>query len=122
MIGRFYRQAGYGGRVCQIFSDSRRWDISNYPRNWFDTALIDGAHTPDIVISDTFKALALLKGGGFLLWHGYCPVPEVYQVIPSCTGVVAAIDAIRDELEHELENLWWIEDTWLLLGVVRDRP
>jgi predicted O-methyltransferase YrrM len=119
MIGRMYREVGYGGRVCQIFADSREWDISNYPPGWFDTALIDGAHNEEVVINDTYKALALVRDGGLILWHDYCPVARVLDAAESCRGVVAAIDAIGHDLQGLFDRMWWIEDTWLLLGIVR---
>jgi predicted O-methyltransferase YrrM len=121
MIGRIYREAGCGGRVCQIFADSREWDISNYPPSWFDSALIDGAHDQEVVINDTYKALALVRDGGLILWHDYCPVPRVLEIAISCRGVVAAIDAIGPDLQASFDRMWWIEDTWLMLGIVGRR-
>jgi predicted O-methyltransferase YrrM len=117
MIGRIYREAGCGGRVCQIFADSRDWDIGNYPPGWFDTVLIDGSHDSEVVINDTYKALALVRDGGLILWHDYCPIPRVLDIATSCRGVVSAIDAIRHDLQDAFDRLWWIEDTWLLLGI-----
>ncbi len=42
LIGYRYRDAGFGPRVCQIYSDSRDWDTSVYPRDFFDSVMIDG--------------------------------------------------------------------------------
>jgi len=43
-IGHIYREKGLGPRVCQIYCDSREWDTSNYPPDFFDSVLIDGGH------------------------------------------------------------------------------
>jgi len=63
-IGRLYLERELGHRVCQIYCDSRQWDTSAYPPEFFDTVLIDGGHQREIVISDTRKALPLLRSGG----------------------------------------------------------
>ena len=52
LIGRRYREAGFGHRVCQIYCDSRTWDTRAYPRDFFDSVLIDGGHSADVVLSD----------------------------------------------------------------------
>lgn len=113
-IGRFYLEKGLGGRVCQIYSDSRDWDISNYPVAFFDTCLIDGGHTEDIVINDTMKALSLVCSGGLILWHDYCP--DVLGKCESVTGVVSAIDKLKEKLEAEMEFFYWIYPSWILIG------
>lgn len=64
-IGHRYRDAGLGHRVCQIYCDSRDWDTSTYPPGFFDSALIDGGHSPDLVASDTDKALSVVRAGSF---------------------------------------------------------
>ena len=37
-IGHIYRSKNLGHRVCQVYCDSREWDISNYPADFFLTA------------------------------------------------------------------------------------
>ena len=39
-IGKYYLEAGLGHRVCQLYCDSKQWDIRNYPSDFFDTVLI----------------------------------------------------------------------------------
>lgn len=118
-IGRLYRHAGLGHRVCQIYCDSRQWDTSAYPRGFFDSALIDGGHDEATVMSDTMRALPLVRPGGLLLWHDFCPANEVMQRCSSTRGVYAAIRALRGELLECCADLFWIEPSWLLLGVKR---
>lgn len=116
-IGRFYREKGLGHRVCQIYCDSRTWDTSAYPPDFFDSALVDGGHAPDVVISDTRKALSVLRPGGMILWHDFCPVPHIRDQFDSVRGVTAAIDHILPELRSQLSQLCWIDPSWILLGI-----
>ena len=120
-IGRHYLERGLGHRVCQIYADSRQWDTSNYPPGFFDTVLIDGGHTTEIVTSDTLKALSLIRSGGLILWHDYCPDPAALNA-PAGAGpgqVLAAIEGLRDQMACELSDLFWIQPSWILLGVKR---
>jgi len=90
-IGRFYLEKELGKRVCQIYCDSRDWDTSNYPAGFFDSVLIDGGHTEDVVISDTRKALKLVRSGGLVMWHDFCPKKEVYSGCESTRGSYDAV-------------------------------
>jgi len=119
-IGRFYLEANFGHRVCQIYADSREWDISNYPAGFFDTCLIDGGHQPDIVASDTRKALALVRSGGLVMWHDFCPVAEVMATCPVPRGVVGAIQHDWEWLRRETSDLFWINPSHILIGVRGD--
>lgn len=116
-IGRLYREKGLGHRVCQIYTDSRRWDTSAYPPGFYDSVLIDGGHQTEVVISDTMKAMPLLRAGGMMLWHDYCPLPEVVARFPSVQGVTAAIAALGPELHRQFNSLVWINPSFILLGV-----
>lgn len=116
-IGRFYREKGLGHRVCQIYCDSRSWDTSAYPSDFFDSALVDGGHEPNIVISDTQKALSVLRPGGMILWHDFCPVPHIRAQSDSVRGVTTAIERILPELHGQLARLYWINPSWILLGI-----
>lgn len=117
-IGRFYRERGFGSRVCQIYCDSRQWDTSNYPNGFFDSALIDGGHQPDVVVSDTHKALALLRRGGLCLWHDFCPDQEVLFRNPAATGVVESVLRNWGDLNKRMADLFWIHPSHILLGIV----
>jgi len=118
-IGRYYLDAGLGYRVCQIYCDSYQWDIQNYPPGFFDTALIDGGHSEEIVINDTNKACRLVHSGGLIMWHDFCPVGEVQNNCSSTRGVVTAIKANWDWLCEQMEDIFWIKPSWILLGVKR---
>lgn len=117
MIGRYYLNADLGRRVCQIYADSRRWDISNYPDGFFDTVLIDGGHQEDVVLNDTRKALRLLRPGGLLLWHDFCQDAGIVKERASVRGVVRAVENNRQEIEAGTADLFWIDPSLLLVGV-----
>ncbi len=117
-IGRFYLEKNYGHRVCQIYCKSQDWDISNYPDDFFDTVLIDGGHQKDIVINDTLKSLKLLRSGGLMMWHDYCP--PVYNDFECVKGVTDAVDSMKSLLQSQFKQLFWINPSWILLGIKND--
>jgi hypothetical protein len=116
-IGRFYRERGLGRRVCQIYCDSREWDTNAYTPDFFDSVLVDGGHQADVVISDTSKALSVLRSGGMVLWHDFCPEPLIRERFDSVRGVVSGIEAILPELNRHMQLLTWINPSWILLGI-----
>lgn len=116
-IGHLYRGAGFGHRVCQVLCDSRDWDASAYPAGFFDTALVDGGHTPHVVASDTRKALSLVRPGGLILWHDFCPDPALLSTFPSVAGVVASIVENWGDLRASVQDVFWIRPSFLLAAV-----
>ncbi|MDP8207391.1 MAG: class I SAM-dependent methyltransferase [Candidatus Electryonea clarkiae] len=114
-IGRHYLKKDLGNRVCQIYTDSMKWDIANYPADFFDTVFIDGGHWKDVVINDTRKALNVTRSGGLILWHDFCP--EMYGQWEACTGVLDAISSIWDELRVEMKKIFWIQPSFILAGI-----
>ncbi len=119
-IGRLYREKGLENRVCQIYCDSRDWKISDFPQDFFDSVLIDGGHQPDVVINDTRKALQVLRPGGLIIWHDFCPLQNIRSQIESVKGVTAGIEQIVSELQMHLEKICWINPSWILIG--RKKP
>jgi hypothetical protein len=118
-IGHRYRQAGFGHRVCQIYCDSREWDTSTYPPAFFDSVLVDGGHSEDVVVSDTRKAVALLRSGGLIMWHDFCPDPEIFEVFPSVLGVIQALTKNWQEFAPALNDVFWVRPSFILIGVRR---
>jgi hypothetical protein len=117
LIGRKYLNAGVGNRVCQIYSDTRTWDTRNYPRGFFDSAFIDGGHSYEIVANDTGLAIELVRPGGLVMWHDFCPLPEVTTACGSTRDVVGFISANRANLARSFEKLFWVQPSWLLFGI-----
>lgn len=118
-IGRHYLERRLGHRVCQIYCDSRQWDISAYPEGFFDSVLIDGGHSEEIVINDTRKALTLLRSGGLIMWHDFCPDPTVQAQCSSTRGVMSAVANSWDWLRRETKEIFWVNPSWILLGFKR---
>ena len=116
-IGHIYREKGLGPRVCQIYCDSREWDTSNYPPDFFDSVLIDGGHQPEVVVSDTRKALQVLRPGGLIVWHDFCPLPEIRSQAESIKGVTKGIEILLPELRAQLKKIRWINPSLILMGV-----
>lgn len=116
-IGRLYREKQLGHRVCQIYCDSRDWDTTTYPSAFFDSVMIDGGHQTEVVLNDTRKALPLLRSGGLILWHDVCPDPAIIAKSAAVQGVVAAIETLWPELEQQCSALFWIDPSYLLLGI-----
>ena len=81
--------------------------------------MIDGGHTEAVVTSDTQKAIALLRPGGLVLWHDYCPDEAVRRTCDSVRGVLAAIENNHQWLATQLADLFWVEPSWILVGVKR---
>jgi len=77
--------------------------------------LIDGGHTKDIVINDTQKAFQLLRQGGIIMWHDFCP--PVFDQFETTLGVMEAILEQWDWLNSHTSQLFWIKPSWILLGV-----
>lgn len=116
-IGRIYREKELGHRVCQIYCDSRMWNTSNYPLGFFDSVLIDGGHQPEVVMHDTRKSLPLLRSGGMMIWHDFCPLPEIRSQFGSVKGVTEWVERLLPELQEQLEHCCWINPSWILVAL-----
>ena len=57
-------------KVKQLFGDSKLFDESPYARQ-VDLIFVDGSHAYSYVVSDTQKALRMIRPGGLILWHDY---------------------------------------------------
>lgn len=116
-IGQKYREAGFGHRVCQIYCDSREWDTSAYPPDFFDSVLIDGGHAEDVVTSDTRKALSVCRPGALIMWHDFCPDPAVFSHFPSVVGVIGGVTEHWAAFASQLREAFWIQPSYLLIGI-----
>lgn len=115
-IGWRYRAAGYAGRVHQILVDSTQWDSTDLASASFDTVLVDGGHDMAAVVSDTNHALRLLRPGGLMIWHDFCPSDSVMAYAGATRGVVAALHAHWADWSPRFDKLFWIRDSYILLG------
>jgi predicted O-methyltransferase YrrM len=115
-IGWRYRAAGLAPRVHQLLCDSRDLRTADFGRDFFDTVLIDGGHTPDLVANDTDKALEVLRPGGLCVWHDFCPDPSALSRNLAPLGVVQAIVENIDRWRPLFDRLYWIRRSWILVG------
>ena len=116
-IGWRYRAAGFAHRVHQILCDSRELDTTPFGGGFFDSVLIDGGHTADVVTSDTNKALPLLRSGGIMIWHDFCPDPEAILRNEAPRGVMSAIINNFSEWNRNFSKVFWIQPSWMLVGI-----
>jgi FkbM family methyltransferase len=115
-IGWRYRAAGFSDRVHQILIDSREWDSSVFGRESFDSVLIDGGHTPDVVANDTNKSIPLLRSGGLMVWHDFCPDREALSRQKAPQGVMRAIIENGTFWRQQFSGIYWIRPSMILVG------
>ena len=78
-----YSDSDVAHKVEQLFADSKRLDIAPWVGHC-DVVFVDGSHAYSYVISDSSKALELVRPGGLVLWHDYAgPLhsPGVYRAL-----------------------------------------
>ena len=114
-VGHLYREAGLGTRVRQVYADSTTWE-PDVPDGYFDSVLVDGGHSSDVVFADTALALRLTRPGGLIFWHDFCPVERVLRQSSATRGVVTAINRLLPSLAAELDRLFWVRPSFLLVG------
>jgi predicted O-methyltransferase YrrM len=120
-IGHLYRTAGFGDRVTQMLIDSRDLNVASFGPGFFDSALIDGGHSRDVVESDTEKTIHFVRQGGLVLWHDFCPDPAVIRGQQAAQGVVSAVLGNWSRWRPCFNALFWIRPSWILLGVRNER-
>ena len=57
-------------QIEQLYGDSKRFDEAPYVDRC-DVVFVDGSHAYSYVVSDSAKALRMVKPGGIVLWHDY---------------------------------------------------
>jgi hypothetical protein len=65
-----YSGTTVAGKVQQLFADSKALDVGPWV-GACDLVFVDGSHAYSYVVSDSEKALQLVKPGGVVLWHDY---------------------------------------------------
>jgi hypothetical protein len=100
-----------------MLMDSRDFPVNDFAPGFFDTALVDGGHTPDVVTADTDTALRLVRAGGAVIWHDFCPDPAALAASEAGRGVMRAWIDNHDRWRSRLASLYWLRPSWLLLGI-----
>lgn len=70
-------------KIEQLFGDSKALDVSRWAGQC-DVVFVDGSHAYSYVMSDSEKALVLVRPGGIVLWHDYAGPdhsPGVYRAL-----------------------------------------
>lgn len=69
--GARYRGTECERKITQLYGDSATFDLSPF-YNGIDLVFVDGSHAYEYVLSDSTRALGLLRNGkGVVLWHDY---------------------------------------------------
>jgi predicted O-methyltransferase YrrM len=84
-----YHGTAAEAKVQQLFGDSKSFDETPY-LNCCDLIFVDGSHAYSYVLSDSRKALRMVKPGGVILWHDY--------VGPEEEGVFRGMNELAREL------------------------
>ena len=76
----YYTDTAVASKVTQLFGDSKAFDESPWVGQC-DLVFVDGSHALSYVLSDSRKALRLVRPGGLVLWHDYKGrrIPGVYK-------------------------------------------
>ncbi len=115
-IGWVYKALGYSDRVTQILKDSKDLSNTDFSNN-FETIFIDGGHSVEAVVSDTKLSLKVLANEGAIIWHDFTLNEEELGVYESPLGVITAINQLLPEIKRQGVELFWIKDTWILIGI-----
>ncbi len=68
--GSRFAQTQCSARIVQLYGDSAKYDFSKYKQK-VDLMFIDGSHSYDFVLNDSYIALSLVRQGGMIIWHDY---------------------------------------------------
>jgi len=89
-------------KIRQLYGDSATFDFTKHAA---DFVFVDGSHAYEYVLSDSERALALLRGGaGTIVWHDY----------GEWTGVTRALDKLA-ATDARFADLRTIEGTTLAI-------
>lgn len=121
-IGWRYREAGLEGRIHQLLGDSRDLETERLGRGSFDSVLVDGGHSPDVVESDTRKAIELLRPGGWLIWHDFVPDATVLRKSEAARGVIGAFADNLTAWSEFLERPFWVRPSNICVAKRKDHP
>jgi hypothetical protein len=94
-------------KITQLYGDSATFDLSPF-LNTMDFVFIDGSHSYEYGLSDSVKAVKLLKDGrGVILWHDY----------GNWEGITEALNELYSE-EGEFKGLRHIKGTSLVCLII----
>ena len=115
-VGWMFKNTEFSERIHQIFSNSLSLKKDYFPDDSFDTILIDGGHTEEVVKNDTELAIKWLKKGGYVFWHDFCIDQHTIKTRDSVVGVLKAFINNFKEWSNHFENFYWIRPSWILIA------
>lgn len=111
-IGSWYRDRGIQN-VRQIFANTLEWNPDKDLRD-LACVFVDANHDGAAVFSDSRKTWTLLREGGYLIWHDFCPEKrDRYDWIDSVMGGIEAF-LRAEQLDCEVLHL---AGSWI--GMIR---
>ncbi len=78
-----YSDTDVASKIDQLYADSKALDVAPWSGRC-DLVFVDGSHAYSYVVSDSRKALDLVRPGGLVLWHDYLGPrhsPGVYRAL-----------------------------------------
>ena len=80
-------------KVAQLYGDSKAFDETPYVGQC-DLIFVDGSHALSYVLSDSEKALRMVRPGGLILWHDYVG-PEEEGVFRGVNELAATLPLVH---------------------------
>lgn len=111
-----YFERNHGGNTVLI-AGHEGWDRA-LP-NTADIVLIDGAQGADALCRDTDRAIGLLRRGGLLFWHGFCPDGEALAIYPEARALALAVHQRWRTWSPAFATMFWVTGSRLLVGIKR---
>lgn len=91
-LGCLFRGTRYESMIEQRYSNTVTFEGDDLVGR-ADLVFVDADHTYEFTKRDTAKALALVRPGGWILWHDYTWAPENSE----CAGVTKAVNEFFQE-------------------------
>ncbi|MEZ5988789.1 MAG: glycosyltransferase family 9 protein [Planctomycetota bacterium] len=107
-IGEHHRAQGCTN-VVQLFANTRHWRPPATVRD-LGLVFVDASHDEEAVLSDSRLAWSLLRPGGFLAWHDFCP--DRRATWAWIDAVMRGVERFVAGLEAPAE-LGWVEGSWI---------
>jgi predicted O-methyltransferase YrrM len=96
LTGCDYRGKDVSHKIRQVFGNSLEFDFSPYTGG-MDLVFVDGAHHYEAVVSDTRNGLAMLKPGGYLVWHDFANYGDYNDVTRGVLDLLPGSEVIQIE-------------------------
>ena len=81
-------------KIEQLYGDSKTIDLSPWAGSC-DVVFVDGSHAYSYVVSDSEKALQLVRPGGLVLWHDYAGPHHAIGVFRALNELAARLPLVH---------------------------